>query len=110
MQYIKFVSYKKNGIVNVKLSPEYNADNIPAPQRHSIIIEKIMSEGCQSKDLISYGICEVKGNRLEVLHNDYFYSYSQKCDDKIKNEINIEWSLHKLEEDMVQFQMWGQMR
>lgn len=110
MQYIKFVSYKKNGNINVKLSHEYNADIIPSPQRHSMIIEKIMAKGYSSKDLISYGVCEIQGNRLEVLSNDYFYTYTPKCDDKIKNEINLKWSLHKIQLDMVQLQMWEQMR
>lgn len=41
MQMAKYISYIQCGIVNVILSHEYNADIIPAPHRHSTLVEKL---------------------------------------------------------------------
>lgn len=110
MQMIKFISYTQCGIVNVKLSHEYNADIIPAPQRHSQIIEKLKKQGCRDSDLLSYGCCLIVGDMIKVVCNDYFHSYTQKCDDKINNKIYLEWALKKQEQQVYIKELEEQMR
>ena len=92
MQMSKFISYIQCGIVKVKLSQEFNADVIPCQVKHAHIITWLAQQGTQDKDLLSYGSCLIIGDKIKVVHNDYFYSYAEKKDAIINNKILIEWS------------------
>lgn len=110
MQMLKFVSYKECNAVSVILSHEYNADIIPAPQKHSQLIEKIKAKGYKDNNLLSYGCCKIVKDTIIIVSNDYFYSYSQKCDDKIKTQIYIEWALKKIDQQIYIKELEKQMR
>ncbi len=88
----KFVSYIQCGIVNVKLSQEFDADVIPCHIKHAQLIEWLAQQGTQDKDLLSYGMCLIAGDKIKVVYNDYFYSNAEKKDAIINNKILIEWS------------------
>lgn len=100
MNMLKFISYKTCNIVNVVLSNEFDSDIIPQKIKHEDLIKKIMSQGCRDENLLSYGCCIIINNTIKIVHNDYFYSYSERCDEMIKRKVYMEWSFKQKDEGL----------
>lgn len=100
MNMLKFIIYETNKIINVELSPEFDADIIPAPQ-HLQIVKKLEEKGIKTNQLISYGWANIFDGKIFGITNEYFHSTHDNLDYTIGKKVSMEYYTKQYNDDFL---------